>query len=435
MMILQTNRGASCFFEVSDVSIPGNYEIKMLQKNTFKYVPPTEIREIDGKRSLYVKIDGLGTLINRFQKNIPDKKDLEKLLLSIKGCMTELKDYMLEPGGIVIDMEHILYSPGDDNYKFMYVPGSNLSFRDQMKNLFEEIMRIFDHKDRDGVVYLYDIYSHFLMDNFTPDIFCKLIKGNEGVTSKAKLVQQVEQSQNVNGFTIDEPMILQDSSIQSGSNIESINGNNKHLKTDMRRNILMVTGAVIVSVIMYLILGTQSLMISAVLALIMAAYIGVDMIRKKEEEETRLSMEPVLPVSLEVSDRNPDWEFGNDPDINNEDAVVDTTVLSEEDSFENRALGISKLIPCNGNNEKPILLIEGETRVGRVHDVCDICIDSPEISRVHAILEKKGKEVLVKDVGSTNGTYLNEHKLKKEKSEKLNPGDVISMAGFMYECR
>ena len=67
MMILQTNRGASCFFEVSDVSIPGNYEIKMLQKNTFKYVPPTEIREIDGKRSLYVKIDGLGTLINRFQ--------------------------------------------------------------------------------------------------------------------------------------------------------------------------------------------------------------------------------------------------------------------------------------------------------------------------------------------------------------------------------
>ena len=47
----------------------------------------------------------------------------------------------------------------------------------------------------------------------------------------------------------------------------------------------------------------------------------------------------------------------------------------------------------------------------------------------------KDLEVLVKDVGSTNGTYLNEHKLKKEKSEKLNPGDVISMAGFMYECR
>ena len=70
------------------------------------------------------------------------------------------------------------------------------------------------------------------------------LKGNEGVTSKAKLVQQVEQSQNVSRFTIDEPMMLQDSSIQSGSNIESLNGNNKPLKPDMSRNILMVTGAV-----------------------------------------------------------------------------------------------------------------------------------------------------------------------------------------------
>ena len=43
MMILQKNRGASCFFEVCNVEIPTNYEIRMLQNNTFDYIPPTEM--------------------------------------------------------------------------------------------------------------------------------------------------------------------------------------------------------------------------------------------------------------------------------------------------------------------------------------------------------------------------------------------------------
>lgn len=456
MVILQTNRGASCFFEVRDVSIPGNYEIKMLQNNSFRYVPPTELREIDGKKSLYVKIDGLGTLVNRFQKVIPDKKDLEKLLIAIKECMNELKDYMLSPGGMIIDMEHILYSLEEDNYKFMYVPGSRLSFREQMKNLFEEIMRIFDHKDREGVVYLYDIYSHFLMDNFTPEIFCKLIKGSENKsikTSKAKVVQKTEDC-------LDSYNLLGDSSISLKTNdtgyIAPINSESKKENT---KNVLLIIGTVVAAVIMYLILGSESLMISAVLALIMAAYIGVDMIRKKEEEETRNSMEPVL---MTASDKMTDFksdecfdekirtrgyvlsdiEHENLMDSrsdsrsdSNQDMLVDTTVLSEDDNPANMELGISKLMPCDGNCECPILLIEGETRIGRLDDVCDVCIDTPEISRVHVVIEKYGKEVTLKDVGSTNGTYLNERRLIKDKTEKLESGDIISLAGLKYECK
>ncbi|MBR6403157.1 MAG: FHA domain-containing protein [Eubacterium sp.] len=433
MMILQKNRGASCFFEVCDAEIPSNYEIRMLQNNSFKYIPPTELREIDGRKSIYVKIDGLGTLVSRFRKYIPEKKELEKLLISIKRCMSELQDYMLDPGGMVIDMEHILYSSGEDRYKFVYIPGYNLSFRKQMKDLFEDIMRIFDHKDQDGVVYLYDLYSKILMENFTPDLFCKLIKEKEDIPIKAKVIQTV-------------PEIKQETDFRTmPDTIEEIKTEDK----DKNRNIVMIITAVAVAVFMYIFLGSQSLMISAVMALVMAVYIGVDMMRKKEEEETRLSMEPLLTYGSYVAEsddeiRRPEIEKKEEPKrLFNEIEVAEvdepeffeTTVLMDGNELTNDLMGISRLIPCEGNNNDQIYLIEGETRIGRMSDACDICIDEPSISRVHVVLEKQGKTVTLKDVGSTNGTYLNEHRLEKDISEQLTTGDIISLAGLAYECR
>ena len=440
MMILQKNRGASCFFEVCNVEIPTNYEIRMLQNNTFDYIPPTEMREIDGRKSIYVKIDGLETLVSRFRRFNPEKNELEKLLFSIKSCMSELKDYMLDPGGMVIDMEHILYSPEEDKYKFMYIPRFDKPFRKQMKDLFEEIMRIFDHKDREGVVFLYDLYSKFLMDNFTPDMFCKLIKEKDDISLKEKLppvrpISKKEVGDEITNSinTMTEKTVVENTMVEKPSD-----------KKDKNRNILMITGAVAVAILMYIFLGAQSLMISAVMALVMAVYIGVDAMRKKEEEETRLSMEPVLSYGNYVAESDfeissPKIEKKEEPKILfneiEEPEIYETTVLMDENEFANDIKGISKLIPCDGNKNEQIYLIEGETRIGRMSDACDICINEPSISRVHVVLEKQGKKVTLKDVGSTNGTYINEHRLEKDISEQLSSGDIISLAGVAYECR
>ena len=56
MMILQKSRGINNFLEISDVQVPLNYEAGMLTGNSFRFIPPTEIREMDSMRTLYVKI-------------------------------------------------------------------------------------------------------------------------------------------------------------------------------------------------------------------------------------------------------------------------------------------------------------------------------------------------------------------------------------------
>ena len=49
-------------------------------------------------------------------------------------------------------------------------------------------------------------------------------------------------------------------------------------------------------------------------------------------------------------------------------------------------------------------LLEGENTVGRV--ACDVVLPSREVSRSHAVVIVKGREVRIRDQGSTNFTFL-----------------------------
>ena len=66
--------------------------------------------------------------------------------------------------------------------------------------------------------------------------------------------------------------------------------------------------------------------------------------------------------------------------------------------------------------------------VGR-HPQCDARLDSLWVSRRHCILTEDGGEVVVRDLGSTNGIRINGQRVERG---RLRPGDEISIAHFRY---
>jgi predicted component of type VI protein secretion system len=69
-----------------------------------------------------------------------------------------------------------------------------------------------------------------------------------------------------------------------------------------------------------------------------------------------------------------------------------------------------------------VKLADGVTTVGR-HDDCQLRIKSSQVSRRHCqLFEKKGM-LLVKDLGSSNGTYVNGKRIQEQRV--LEPGDEI----------
>jgi len=64
--------------------------------------------------------------------------------------------------------------------------------------------------------------------------------------------------------------------------------------------------------------------------------------------------------------------------------------------------------------------------IGRARE-CDFVIDSPDVSRLHAQFEFDHQQVYIMDLGSTNGTYLNNHPLEPNKQARLRAGDEINI--------
>jgi pSer/pThr/pTyr-binding forkhead associated (FHA) protein len=49
------------------------------------------------------------------------------------------------------------------------------------------------------------------------------------------------------------------------------------------------------------------------------------------------------------------------------------------------------------------------------------------VSRLHAVIKQAGHHVLVVDLGSVNGTYVNGKRLNPNVEQTVNNGDIISL--------
>lgn len=84
-----------------------------------------------------------------------------------------------------------------------------------------------------------------------------------------------------------------------------------------------------------------------------------------------------------------------------------------------------KLIIAEGPSPGQVLeLTRPEIVIGRDPDA-DICISSPVVSRRHARLIRLGEQYLLEDLGSSNGTFVNGHRITEITS--LKPGDSIRL--------
>ncbi len=456
MMIFQKNLGSGRYVEISDITLPDNYEEEMLIRCSFRYVLPTEIREIDTDKNLLVRVDGLVPLEVRCRRINPDMKMIKKLLQDLVDCFSEIKEYMLSPEGILLGMNSVYYSEETDEFRFIYVPGNKAGFRKQIKNLFEDIMRIYDHKDSEGVVYLYDMYSRFLNENFTPDMLKKLVN-SENKTYRSDHVPPKPKPEPVINYY---PYTKE--TIAGNPSVEKEETEPEKMRIDKTMYVLMYVAVVVVALVMLIFFGISSLRFSVLALICVTVYTVVDYMHKKNDFDMDISMKKANENEFEVHEIRPEKESETYINIHDERDVLKTTpsiscevkeppkvsgnIVSRNIVLGNSVPGttvltpvgkeiVSRLVPRSADSGlDQIYVIEGETRLGRQDSTCDYVLDEPSVSRLHAVLDKHGDIVTLTDMGSTNGTYINEDRISEGEVRVLNPGDLISIANVSYEC-
>src|SRR5690349_14554494 len=79
--------------------------------------------------------------------------------------------------------------------------------------------------------------------------------------------------------------------------------------------------------------------------------------------------------------------------------------IQEAGAFPGRDLLILKLVAANGSNA--FRVTPGRTFVAGRAVTCDLAIQDPTVSRLHAELAAADSGLRIRDLGSTNGTYVN----------------------------
>ncbi len=133
---------------------------------------------------------------------------------------------------------------------------------------------------------------------------------------------------------------------------------------------------------------------------------------------------------------HPQVEIQSDPAI----PVRTVQVLAEHHIEHSRATQVldpvSRVPQHNRKPQNPQLIVGGShytpldrpvINIGRRHDN-HIVIDDLRVSRLHAQLRLRFGHYVLYDLGSSGGTYVNEHAVTEC---ILKPGDVISLAGVL----
>jgi ribosomal protein L40E len=147
---------------------------------------------------------------------------------------------------------------------------------------------------------------------------------------------------------------------------------------------------------------------------------------------------PDLP-SLEVS--SPEVPTPPEPDLTAAAADPSSMVVGATQIQVNQA----KLIHIQSNNTLELPPSLTVVRIGKPNDRVPPDIDvsgfpnSEIVSRVHAQLRVEGDVYYIEDVGSSNGTYINNMPLPYGNRHRLRPGDRIALGkgdkvSFIFQC-
>jgi pSer/pThr/pTyr-binding forkhead associated (FHA) protein len=89
-----------------------------------------------------------------------------------------------------------------------------------------------------------------------------------------------------------------------------------------------------------------------------------------------------------------------------------------------------KLVITAGCRQKQVIRLRSEdTIVGRQHG-CDLRIPSPDVSRRHCRLSMRSECLVVEDLASSNGSYVNGVRIQGE--ELLRPGDALAIGPVTF---
>jgi hypothetical protein len=92
-----------------------------------------------------------------------------------------------------------------------------------------------------------------------------------------------------------------------------------------------------------------------------------------------------------------------------------------------------KILPLVSRNEFILGRLTQDSPILPDIDLAPYRASASGVSRLHAVIKRKGKEVMVMDLGSSNGTYINGRRIPADVEETLRHGDIVALGTLQIQ--
>lgn len=181
--VLEINMGPSKNIEKDGML----YRLKMLQANDIPGLLKMDYAVVNELICVHYNVSSRYILNRMFKVKKPDGIILQQIMKSLYKTVEMQKKYLLDPNDIVFVPEYMFYDSADENIVMINVPGYNKNLRLQMKSFIEDIMKIYNHNDRSGLEYMYNLYELVCSEKFEMSIFQKYVNSYKKSDEKTKL--------------------------------------------------------------------------------------------------------------------------------------------------------------------------------------------------------------------------------------------------------
>lgn len=440
------------------------YCIKMLLENNISGIIKPEHRIIDGQVQYYFDITSKQSIEIIYAKTTINYEKTKKLFTDLLYIIALAYEYLLNENDLLITPDHIYSSLSTGQVYICYLPGYNKDLNKQITDLIEYIMDKLEYKDKEAVLYTYNLYSVCKEEGFSYDNLLEAVK-KDNQESPVKRDARKKIIHEENKPNISEPVLKEQSPIkQIPIMMEKISDDKEQyyypLKTYIYTGLCLLGAIIMIAIsistkIIYTSLGNRvDYGKLAVLLLILFCIIGYLMkkVWDKNNRSTKIiSKEEYVDPRYEENNQREFFAKQNLSINKPTNRPIDkaNSYLSKIDKPVYTSDNIAQTVLLNGESYnggccldpeikdayEPIQMHDFPFVIGKQKDNVDYYLDKEVVSRYHVKISKEGEKYYITDLNSTNGTCLNKNALSCYQRYEIAEGDQATIAGIKYNFK
>lgn len=436
------------------------YQYRMLEMNRIDGILRCGLRHIDGTGFLYYDTTGKQSLTGLYEGRKIPGTELFRLLEMMDNVSGSLSKYLLDEQHLVLTGDQIFYDFSSGKYFFTYYPGEVVE-----PEVFRFLADSIDGKDKKAAAAAYRLCSvsgddrQALREAIREEASAKDVElpWEKALTGRqeANLSQNIPEERRGREEPGREPSdhrrrtygADREQNAETDDDVAERKKASEHVadqkkgserKAAVIRVLLIVllllgaAGLFAVQLLIYISQRERRLCIAGSILLLLCAFLfiaeTVIRLRKKNKKkrEEELRREPSYSRSDEAD--LPVFGSGTEEDFRFSSEEAGNTVRFSEKEMIGRLYGRDR-----GSR---IDLRTLPLTVGKAQAYSDVVLADPSVSRVHARIYKgEGGCIEIRDLDSTNGTYVNGEKLDPNEKRRVQRGDEVRFGNVEYEYR